>query len=106
MLVVMDVLSIASENVTEMFSLIATAFWLSVGEIDETVGDDVLITNEPIFKVTELPRLSETVILQSEYVPSLKEFKVIVLVPAITVVVLEEQEPLYVIVPGSEDTNV
>tara|TARA_B100001765_G_scaffold203532_1_gene158337 strand:- start:128 stop:295 length:168 start_codon:yes stop_codon:yes gene_type:complete len=50
-----DVLSIASENVTEMFSLIATALWLLVGEIDETVGDAVSITNEPIFKVTEFP---------------------------------------------------
>ena len=66
MLVVMDEMSIASENVTEMLSLIATALWLLVGEIDETVGDDLSITNEPIFKVTEFPRLSVIVILQSE----------------------------------------
>ena len=66
MLVVMDVLSIASENVTEMFPLIATEFWLLAGEIDEIVGDAVSITNEPIFKVTAFPRLSVIVILQSE----------------------------------------
>ena len=30
--------SIASEKVTEMLSLIETQLWLSVGEIDETVG--------------------------------------------------------------------
>ena len=66
MLVVMDVLSISSENVTEMFSLIATPLWLLVGEIDVTVGEDVSMTNEPIFNVTAFPRLSVIVILQSE----------------------------------------
>ena len=38
MLVVTEVVSIASEKVTEMFSVIETPLWLSVGEIDETVG--------------------------------------------------------------------
>ena len=33
-----EVLSIASEKVTEMLSLTETPLWLSVGEIDETVG--------------------------------------------------------------------
>ena len=37
-LVVTDVVSIASENVTEILSLIETPPWLSVGEVDETVG--------------------------------------------------------------------
>ena len=37
-LVVTEVLSIASEKVTEMLLLIETPLWLSVGEIDETVG--------------------------------------------------------------------
>ena len=62
MLVVMDVLSIASENVTEMFSVVATPVWLSVGEIDENVGAEVSMTNEPIVKVTAFPRLSVIVI--------------------------------------------
>ena len=33
-----EVVSIASEKVTKMFSLIETPLWLSVGEIDKTVG--------------------------------------------------------------------
>ena len=40
-LVVTEVLSIASEKVTEMLSVIETPLWFSVGEIDETVGDVV-----------------------------------------------------------------
>ena len=51
----MDLLSIASENVTEMFSVVATPVWLSVGEIDENVGAEVSMTNEPIFKVPAFP---------------------------------------------------
>ena len=40
-----------------------------------------------------LPPLFVTVIVQFEYVPSLKELKVIVLLPVVADVVLEEQEP-------------
>ena len=47
-----------------------------------------------------------TAIIQSEYVPSLKESKVIVLFPEIAIVVLEEQEPPYEIVPASVDEKV
>ena len=38
MLVVTEVVSIDSEKVTEMLSLIETSLWLSDGEIEETVG--------------------------------------------------------------------
>ena len=93
MLVVTEVLSIASEKVTEMLSVIETPLWLSVGEIDETVGAVVSITNELIFNVTLLPEESVIVIVQLEYVPALKEFRVIVLFPVVADVVLEEQEP-------------
>ena len=65
-LVVTEVVSIASEKVTKMFSLIETPLWLSVGEIDETVGAVVSITNELIFNVTLLFELSVTVIVQFE----------------------------------------
>ena len=65
-LVVTEVVSIASEKVTKMFSLIETSLWLSVGEIDETVGAVVSITNELIFNVTLLLEVSVTVIVQSE----------------------------------------
>ena len=52
------------------------------------------------------PAESVTVIVQFEYVPSLNVFRVIVLFPAIAVVVLEEQEPPYVMVPASVDEKV
>ena len=42
-LVVTEVLSIASEKVTEMLSLIETPPWLSIGEVDETVGGVVSV---------------------------------------------------------------
>ena len=38
MFVVTEVVSIASEKVTEMLSVIETPLWLSVAEIEETVG--------------------------------------------------------------------
>ena len=47
-----------------------------------------------------------TRIVQSEYVPSLNVFRVIVLFPAIAIVVLEEQVPPYVMVPASVDEKV
>ena len=40
---VTEVVSIPSEKVTEMLSLIETPPWLSVGEIDSTVGDVVSV---------------------------------------------------------------
>ena len=52
------------------------------------------------------PAESVTLIVQSEYVSSLKETKVIVLLSVVAEVVLEEQEPPYEIVPASEDENV
>ena len=50
--------------------------------------------------------VSETVIAQSEYVPSLNEFKVMVLSPEETEVMLEEQEPSKYRDPDSVDENV
>ena len=66
----------------------------------------VSITNVLIFNVVLFPELSVTVIVQFEYVPSLKVFRVIVLFPEIAIVVLEEQEPPYVMVPASVDEKV
>jgi len=59
--------SIASENVTVMLSVIDTELWLSaVVEIEETVGAVVSTTNELIFNETLLLELSVTVIVQFE----------------------------------------
>ena len=66
----------------------------SDGEEELTVGEVVSTENDVI--VSELlafPAESVTVIVQSEYVPSLKETKVMVLFPLVADVVLEEQEP-------------
>jgi hypothetical protein len=66
---------------------------------DEIVGpvvSGVVVSTVKVDIVSELltfPAVSVTVIVQSTYVPSLKEFKVIVLFPEIAEVVLEEQEP-------------
>ena len=106
MLVVTEVLYITFEKVTEMLPLLETQLWLSVGEIEETVGAVVSIINKLIFNVTLLLELSVTVIVQSEKVPSLKETKVMVVFPEIAIVVLEEQEPPYEIVPASVDENI
>ena len=101
-LVVTEVLSIASEKVTEMLLLIETPLWLSVGEIDETVGAVVsvvtvkeVIVREPLKFVSDLlvVIVLETVIVQSVYVPSLRELKMMGLLPATAMVVLEEHEP-------------
>jgi len=71
-----------------------------------TLGD-VSTVKEVISKVLlTFPAESVTVIVQSEYVPSPKETKVMVLYPEIAEVVLEEQEPPYVIVPASSEENV
>ena len=59
-----------------------------------------------VSKILSFPAVSVTVIMQSEYVPSLKVLKVMVLFPETAEVVLEEQEPPYVIVPSSSDENV
>ena len=65
-LVVTEVVSIDSENVTEMFSLTETPVWLSVGDIEATDGAVVSTTKELIFNVTLFLELSVTVIVQSE----------------------------------------
>ena len=45
-LVVIEAVPIASEKVTEIFSLIEIELWLSVGEVEETVGAVVSIMKE------------------------------------------------------------
>ena len=104
-LVVTEVVSIASENVTVMLSVIDTQLWLSaVVEIEDTVGAVVsleevtvkeVIVREPLnfFSEFSVEIVLETVIVQSAYVPTLKVFKVMVLLPVVAMVVLEEHEP-------------
>ena len=105
--VVTEDVSIDSEKVMEIDVPTETPVWLSVGEVDETVGAVESITNDVIvIELLDLPAESVTVIVQSEYVPSLKELRVIILFPITTDVVLEEQDPPYVIVPDSLEENV
>jgi hypothetical protein len=60
---------------------------------EETVKE--VIVREPLKIVTDLLVfiVLETVIVQSAYVPTLKIFKVMVLLPVVAMVVLEEHEP-------------
>ena len=60
---------------------------------EETVKE--VIVREPLKVVSDLlvVIVLETVIVQSAYVPSLRELKVMVLLPEIAEVVLEEHEP-------------
>ena len=72
----------------------------SVAAVVSTINDvivSVLLT---------YPKESVTVIVQSEYVPSFKETKVMVLFPNVANVLPDEQEPPYVIVPVSVDEKV
>ena len=54
-----------------------------------------MIVREPLnfFSEFSVEIVLETVIVQSAYVPSLRELKVIVLLPEVAEVVLEEHEP-------------
>jgi uncharacterized membrane protein YqjE len=67
--VVTEVLSIASEKVTEMLSMIETPLWLSVGEIDETVGAvvSVVVLSVVVLSVVVLSVVVLSVVPVSEY---------------------------------------
>ena len=67
---------------------------VSVDAVESTMND--VIVREPLKFVSEFSLLIilVTVIVQSAYVPSLRELKVMVLLPATAMVVLEEHEPL------------
>jgi len=66
---------------------------VSVDVVESTVKE--VIVREPLKFVFDLlvVNVLETVIVQSAYVPSLRELKVMVLFPEIAEVVLEEHEP-------------
>jgi len=64
-LVVTEELSIATEKVTEMLSLIETPPWLSVGEIDSTVGDVVSVL--VVLSVVVLSVVVSSVVPVAEY---------------------------------------
>ncbi len=72
----------------------------------ERVGGMTTVNVVIVKELLTFPAESVTVIVQFEYVPSLNVFRVIVLFPATAVVVLEEQEPPYVMVPASVDEKV
>ena len=65
--VVTEDVSIDSEKVMEIDVPTETTVWLSVGDVDETVGAVVSTTNDDISsKLLALPAESVTVIVQSE----------------------------------------
>ena len=68
--VVTEVVSIASEKVTEMLSVIETPLWLSEGEIEETVGEVVsvvvvlssVVVSSVLFEPSSLLLLQEMIV--------------------------------------------
>ena len=72
----------------------------------ERIGGMTTVNVVIVKELLTFPAESVTVIVQFEYVPSLNVFRVIVLFPATAIVVLEEQEPPYVIVPAFVDEKV
>ena len=97
--------SAVSSVVSPLVSAPVTVPTSSVAALQEAVTV-VSITNELILNVILLAEELVTVIVQSEYVPSLRELKVMVLSPGNAEVALEEHEPPYVIVPASLVENV
>ena len=81
-------------------------FGVITGVTSERIGGTTTVNEVIVKELLIFPAESVTVIVQFEYVPSLNVFRVIVLFPAIAVVVLEEQEPPYVMVPASVDEKV
>jgi len=80
---------------------------LFAGDVEITYGVVASTLKEVIDKVLlTFPSESVTRIVQSEYVPSLKEVSVIVFVPLAADVVDDEQEPPYVMVPALVDEKV
>jgi hypothetical protein len=70
---VTEVVSIASEKVTEIFSLIDTQLWLSDGEIDETVGavvsEEVVVLSVVVLSVVVLSVVVSSVVVVLSVVP-------------------------------------
>jgi len=60
---------------------------------EETVKEVIVRESLKLVSEFSLEIVLETVIVQSAYVPSLKVFKVMVLLPVVALVVLEEHEP-------------
>jgi hypothetical protein len=80
---------------------------LAIGVVSTSVDGVESTKNEVnVSKLLSFAALSETVIAQSEYVPSLNELKVMVLTPESADFVLEEQGPTNAIDPASSDENV
>ena len=96
-----DVLYTASLNVTAMLALLEATV---VPVIVDAVRSTINVVNVSV--LLTFPAESVTVIVQSEYVPSFKETKVMVLFPEVADVIPDEQEPPYVIVPASLVENV
>ena len=76
------------------------------GVTSERIGGTTTVNEVIVRELLIFPSESVTVIVQSEYVPSLNVFRVIVLSPATAIEVLEEQGPPYVMVPASVDEKV
>jgi hypothetical protein len=89
---VSPVMSAVSERVKELTEGAVVSSEEELSE-EETVKE--VIVREPLnfFSDFSVAIVLETLIVQSAYVPTLKVFKVMVLLPVVAMVVLEEHEP-------------
>ena len=73
---------------------VTSAITGAVVSLEEVTVKDVIV-REPLnfFSEFSVEIVLEAVIVQSAYVPTLKVFKVMVLLPVVAMVVLEEHEP-------------
>ena len=74
---------------------VVTAVTCAIVGADDVSTVKEVIVREPLnfFSEFSVKIVLETLIVQSAYVPTLKVFKVMVLLPVVAMVVLEEHEP-------------
>ena len=80
MLVVTEVVSIASEKVTEMLSIFETHLWLSSGEINETVGAvvSVVVVSVVVSSVVVVVSVADSSFSPHEKMKILKIMEIII----------------------------
>ena len=83
-----EVVSIASEKVTEMLPMIETPLWFSVGEIDETVGAVVsvvvVLSVVPVAEYSSFSSLQEMMVrLKQEIRKTNKNFFIFSSIPKV-----------------------
>ena len=89
-----------------MVGVVTAVTSATVGAVESTVKEVIVRVALKFDSEFSLLIVLVTVIVQSVYVPSLRELKMMGLLPEIAMVVLEEQEPPKVMAPDWVELNV